>query len=81
MSDWREAAVQAVDALEKAADALRQAIGEHDMAEYQRLDAHEGATYAPQRNLLLTDAPQKKNPHREKPSRGSGRGCYPRRGW
>jgi len=39
MSDWRKAAVQAVDALEKAADVLRQAIGEHDMAEYQRLDA------------------------------------------
>jgi len=39
MSDWRKAAVQAVDALEKAADALRQAIGEHDMAEYQRIAA------------------------------------------
>jgi hypothetical protein len=39
MNDWRETAIQAIDALEKAADALRQAIGEHDMAEYQRLAA------------------------------------------
>jgi len=39
MSDWRKAAVEAVDALEKAADALRQAIGEHDMEEYQLIAA------------------------------------------
>ena len=37
MDDLRKAAIQAIDALEKAADALRQAIGEHDMAEYERL--------------------------------------------
>ena len=39
MNDLRKTVIQAIDALEKAAEALRQAIGEHDMAEYQRLDA------------------------------------------
>ena len=37
MNDLRKAVIQAIDALENAADILREAIGEHDMAEYKRL--------------------------------------------
>jgi hypothetical protein len=39
MNDLRKTVIQTIDALEKAAEALREVIGEHDMAEYKRLAA------------------------------------------